>query len=73
MGKKADKRTNVTRLVGKKGLVEKAIGQFERGVVKVGYEDWSAEAEDGNDIPKGTTVVVTGITGVTLRVKKEDQ
>ena len=71
MAKKDDKRTNITRLMGQQALVEKAITQFERGVVKVGYEEWSAESEDGRPIDEGEVAIVTGITGVTLKVRKE--
>ena len=56
MGKK-DKRTNITRLMNERGIVEQAITEFERGVVKVGYEEWSAESEDGQPIDKGEIVV----------------
>ena len=72
MGKK-DKRTNVSRLVGQKAMVEKAITEFEHGIVKVGYEEWSAESEDGAPIEAGEVVVVTGIIGVTLKVRKEEE
>ena len=66
-----DKRTNVNRLIGERGLVERAIGEFDPGLVKVGYEDWRAEAEDGQPIDAGEVVVVTGMSGVTLKVRKE--
>jgi membrane protein implicated in regulation of membrane protease activity len=66
-----DKRTNISRLIDQKGMVEKSITEFERGVVKVGYEEWSAESEDGQPIEAGTVVLVTAISGVTLTVKKE--
>ena len=66
-----DKRTNVNRLVGQKALVEHAITEFEPGQVKVGYEDWRAESEDGSPIDAGETVIVTGMEGVTLKVRKE--
>ena len=61
-------RTNVDAIIGKKGIVLKAITKSSDGVVKVGYEQWKARAEE--DIAEGNEIVVTEISGATLVVEK---
>jgi membrane protein implicated in regulation of membrane protease activity len=61
-------KTNIDTIIGKKGLVKKAITQYEEGQVKIGYEDWRARADE--DIAKGQQVEVVSISGVTLTVMK---
>jgi membrane protein implicated in regulation of membrane protease activity len=63
-----EEKTNIDTIVGKKGMVHKAITQYDEGQVKVGYEDWRARADE--DIPEGEEVEVVEISGVTLTVKK---
>ena len=66
---KAEK-TNIDTIIGKKGSVLKEISASNDGLVKIGYEEWRARA--GEVISEGQDVVVTGIEGVTLRVKKSN-
>jgi membrane protein implicated in regulation of membrane protease activity len=61
-------KTNIDAIVGKTGIVEKTIEADKEGVVKVGYEQWRARA--GESIKEGEEITVTGVSGVTLNVKK---
>jgi len=63
-------KTNIDTIVGKSGVVQKDIASSKEGVVKVGYEEWRARAEEA--IKKGEGITVTGISGVTLTVKKTE-
>jgi membrane protein implicated in regulation of membrane protease activity len=64
---KAEK-TNIDTIVGKTGIVVKTITADKEGVVKVGYEQWRARAEES--VKEGDEITVTGVSGVTLSVKK---
>lgn len=65
----ADKTsTNVDAIVGKHGIVSKAIPRASTGLVQVGGELWRAEAE--TELRENEEIEVTGIHGVTLIVKK---
>ncbi len=61
-------KTNIDTIIGKHGIVQMDIGRSREGMVKVGYEEWRARAEE--DIKAGEEITVTGITGATLTVKK---
>lgn len=61
-------KTNVDVLIGKTGIVLEGLSPGLTGIVKVGTEEWRARAEE--NIEKGEMIVVTGINGVTLDVKK---
>ncbi|MBN1366579.1 MAG: NfeD family protein [Dehalococcoidales bacterium] len=61
-------KTNVDALIGKKGVVLQGLAPGVTGLVKVGNEEWRARAEE--NIEKGQMIVVTGINGVTVDVKK---
>lgn len=65
-----DEKTNVDTLIGKSGVVLQAITEYSQGLVKVGYEEWRARAEE--EIPEGTDIIVTEISGVTLTVQKRN-
>jgi len=62
--------TNIYALKGKTGFVTKAIPQDGKGYVKVGGEEWSAISEDGSPIEENTKVIVLGVEGNKLIVKK---
>ena len=65
--------TNVEALIGKRGIViEEIPGNMEKGVVKVGGEEWSAISEIDLPIPKGKRVVVKRIEGNKLIVELEE-
>jgi membrane protein implicated in regulation of membrane protease activity len=66
MVKKA--KTNIDAIIGRQGIVLKSIAKNVDGLVKVGYEQWRARAEE--DIKQGDEIVVTSVTGVTLIVEK---
>ena len=66
-----EERTNVDALTGMKGIVLRAIAENRDGLVKVGHEEWRARAEE--QIDEGVEIVVVGIAGVTLLVKKSER
>ena len=63
-------KTNIDAIIDKQGIVLKDIGRNVDGLVKVGNEQWRARAEE--DIKEGEEIAVTGISGVTLIVKKTE-
>ena len=63
-------KTNIDVIIGKTGVVQQEIRREKDGLVKVGNEQWRARS--GEDIAAGEEVTVTGITGVTLSVKKAE-
>jgi membrane protein implicated in regulation of membrane protease activity len=65
----ATEKTNIDTIIGKKGVVLEDITRNNYGLVKVGMEQWRAGSEE--EIQKGEEITVTGISGVTLSVKKE--
>jgi membrane protein implicated in regulation of membrane protease activity len=63
-------KTNIDTIIGKSGVVEQDITSTKDGIVKVGNEQWRARAEES--IGSGEKVTVTGVSGVTLIVKKTE-
>jgi membrane protein implicated in regulation of membrane protease activity len=63
-------KTNIDLIIGKSGVVRQEIRRDRDGLVKVGYEEWRARAEE--DIKEGEGITVTGISGATLVVKKTE-
>ena len=61
-------KTNIDAIIGRQGIVVNSIASNVHGLVKVGYEQWRARAEE--DIKEGDEIVVTGVSGVTLIVEK---
>ena len=55
--------SNVHALVGKQGVVTRAIGEHEAGLVKLGGETWSATCTEQGVIKKGAKVQVMRIEG----------
>jgi membrane protein implicated in regulation of membrane protease activity len=66
----AKEKTNIDTIIGKTGIVRKDIGRSKRGLVKIGYEEWRAKAEE--DIKEGEEITVASISGATLTVKKTE-
>lgn len=66
-------KTNVESLIGKQAIVISEIDNLQSvGQVTLGGQEWSARStEEGTKIPVGTVVVVEGISGVKLLVRKE--
>ena len=60
-------KTNIDTIIGKTGIVQQDINPGTDGIVRVGKEQWRAQAEE--TIKEGSTITVTSISGVTLTVK----
>ncbi|MGE5474848.1 MAG: NfeD family protein [Ignavibacteriales bacterium] len=68
--KPKDNPSNVFAIVGKKGIVVKKIDNIEgKGQVRISSEVWSAESEDGTEMPIDTEVEVVKVQGVKVIVK----
>lgn len=63
-------KTNIDTISGKTGIVEQDIEPDKEGMVKIGYEQWRARSDE--NIKAGEEIIVTGISGVTLNVKKSE-
>jgi membrane protein implicated in regulation of membrane protease activity len=62
-------RTGVDAMAGQIGVVTKAIGELDPGLVKVGGETWTARSYfDHEPIDAGTRVEVVAVKGVTALV-----
>jgi membrane protein implicated in regulation of membrane protease activity len=66
----AGEKTNIDAIIGRMGIVQKDIRPTSDGLVKIGYEEWRARAEE--DIKEGEEIIVTSISGATLMVKKTE-
>lgn len=62
--------TNNDKLIGQLGEVVDEIGELENGKVKIQGQIWTARSLDGKSINLGELVLVEGIEGVKLLVKK---
>jgi membrane protein implicated in regulation of membrane protease activity len=62
------KMTNVDKLLGATGTVERGIAPDAAGIVRVGDEKWRASAEE--ILYEGDPIVIEGIEGVTVIVRK---
>lgn len=72
MPKKLEK-TNADSLIGEVGVVKETIDNLNAaGRIAVRSQNWRAKSEDDSVIDEGETVVVTGLSGVTLTVKKKE-
>ncbi len=64
--------TNADRLFGQEGVVLTAIESIEnQGTIKVLGQVWSAISKDGERIESGEKVIVDGIEGVRVVVRKQ--
>jgi membrane protein implicated in regulation of membrane protease activity len=61
--------TNVDAVIGRNGVVIKEIARNSPGRVRVGAEEWRANAEE--EIGEGVEVTITGVRGATLLVAKK--
>jgi len=65
-----DNPSNVFAIVGKKGTVMQEINNIQGlGQVKISGEVWSAQSEDGSDLPVDTQVEVLRVEGVRVIVR----
>ena len=63
--------TNVNSIIGKKGIVQVDINNYDStGKVKVEGELWTAITDDSEIIKAGEQITVLSIDGVKLKVKK---
>ena len=61
--------TNVDAVIGRSGVVINDIARHDAGRVRVGNEEWRANAEE--EIGQGAEITVTGVRGATLIVIKK--
>ena len=68
-------KTNVDSMAGKEAVVTEDIDNLKaQGVVQVNGLEWTARAENNQDvIPKGSVVEVTRVDGVKLIVIKREE
>ncbi|MBM1154758.1 hypothetical protein DRN94_002645 [archaeon] len=59
------------RLVGRRGYVRRRVAPGRPGVVVVDAEEWTAIADE--EIEEGAAVLVVGVEGLRLRVKRSEQ
>lgn len=71
--KKPDIKFNADDMIGKKATVIKSITELNRGEVLYHNIQWTAESVDNTPIEKGSVVIITGIEGNKLKVKKETE
>jgi membrane protein implicated in regulation of membrane protease activity len=62
--------TNVYALKGQNGFVTKEIPEDGKGYVKIGGEEWSAIEIDNKAVELGAKVIVEGIEGNKVIVRK---
>jgi membrane protein implicated in regulation of membrane protease activity len=56
------------RWVGRQGIVLRAIGAHEAGIVRIGGEEWRAETREAIPVTVGSTVLVVDVEGTRLIV-----
>ena len=68
-------KTNVDSMAGKEAVVTEDIDNLKaQGVVQVNGLEWTARAENNQDvIPKGSVVEVTRVDGVKLILRKREE
>ena len=67
-------RTNADRVIGQKVVVKECINSIQgSGKVEINGMEWSAKAEQQEEIQVGTVVVVKEIQGVKVIVEKEEE
>ncbi|MDD4657966.1 MAG: NfeD family protein [Eubacteriales bacterium] len=65
---KSDLQTNVQALVGKTGIITKAVSPHEKGLIKINGEEWSCVSQNNTVLPEGALAQVESLQGVTLTV-----
>jgi len=69
---KEEIETNIHALKGKKGIVIQKIDNLQfTGRVKIGGEKWKAKSINDEIIDKGSPIIVLGVEGNKVLVKKE--
>jgi membrane protein implicated in regulation of membrane protease activity len=63
------KKSNVDALIGQICIVDSEIDNLKnKGYIKVGADYWKAKSIDGNIIPKGSSVKIEKMEGITATV-----
>ena len=71
--KAGKEKTNVDSIIGKKAIVIKQIGEFERGQIKFNDQVWSAKLEEGaSSLGEGSRCKIIKIEGVQAIVRREE-
>lgn len=74
MKKIRPQNTNVNALEGQEVLIVKAVEQFQKGEAKTkNGVVWTCESESGQNIPAGSTGIVTKVNGNTLIIKTKNE
>ncbi|MCB0344454.1 MAG: NfeD family protein [Bdellovibrionales bacterium] len=69
--KEPERKAGVDRVIGMRALVSEDIYSDDRaGLVQVMREDWRALSEDGSKIESGESVLITGVSGTHLIVRR---
>lgn len=66
----SESASGMSQYVGKKAKVAEKIDQ-DNGVIMIFDERWNARSQDGQEIPAGSVVVITGNDNLIMYVKKE--
>ena len=64
-----ERRSNVSALVGRQGIVIEAISAETPGYVKVDGDEWRAVTADGTAIERGVSVRITAIDSIIVTVE----
>ena len=69
---KEKRDTNIDEMIGKKGLMIKGCDELNHGEIKVNGVIWTAmSADEKEEIKENEKVVIVGVNGNKLIVKKE--
>ena len=69
---KEKRDTNIDEMIGKKGLMIKGCDELNHGEIKVNGVIWTAiNLVDNEEIKENEKVVIVGVDGIKLIVKKE--
>ena len=69
-GKGMDIKIGAEKYIGKEGVLDEDVDEHKYGHVLVDGERWQAKADEA--IKKGESVVIVGVDGVSLIVKKKE-
>lgn len=67
---KNDRRSNADAIIGRIGTVSQTIPAGGYGRVSLDGDDWKAYANDSQDIPVGSSVIIVGRESVIIKVSK---
>jgi len=71
---KEEIETNIHALRGKKGIVTQKIDNLQfTGRIKIGGEEWKAKSVNDEIIDEGSPVIILGVEGNKVLVKKENR